>query len=309
VTIGLLKDLGWQGTVAVPTSVSASDGTESDNVIVSWDSAANAHHYQIYRNTSNSLVGVNSLATNDLESPFNDLSAIPGTLYYYWVKACNDISCSDYSTPDSGWKNAGFLTAPTNVSAGDSIFTDKITVSWNETGGANYYKIYRNTDGLMEEEDLLFDNIIGNTFDDISVTTTESYYYMLKACNNISCSDFSPSDTGSLKTTKISTPSNVSASDGIYLDKVIISWNTVPGIAYYQVFRNTEDSVFGSTIIKNNSTANSFDDTSISLNLEYFYWVKACSNTECSVFSISDSGYLKLLVLDKHIYLPLISNK
>jgi hypothetical protein len=88
-----------------PTGVSATDGTFTDKVRVSWTASITADSYSVYRNTSNSSAGATLLGSPGA-SPYDDTSATAGTTYYYFVKACHAGSCSDFSTSDSGYRSA-----------------------------------------------------------------------------------------------------------------------------------------------------------------------------------------------------------
>ena len=85
--------------------VTASDGSYTDKVQVSWTAATGATSYQVYRNTSSSSSGATQVGT-PTASPYSDTTATPGAVYYYFVKACNSTICSDFSTPDSGYRSA-----------------------------------------------------------------------------------------------------------------------------------------------------------------------------------------------------------
>lgn len=85
-----------------PSNVQASDGTFTDRVRVSWYASASATRYEVYRATSAS--GNKTLLGSVTNTSFDDMNALAGTVYYYWVKACNDSGCSDYSFADTGYK-------------------------------------------------------------------------------------------------------------------------------------------------------------------------------------------------------------
>lgn len=89
-------------------------------------------------------------------------------------------------------------------------------------------------------------------------------------------------------------PANLEASDGSYTNKVSISWDSVPHADYYQVYRNTVDSVKGATLINAPSTS-PFDDTSAIPGVTYYYRIKACQDTTCSLFSLANTGWRKLI--------------
>ncbi len=143
---------------AAPTGVSASDGTWSDRVRILWNASAGATSYHVYRNTTN-----DSGTAADLGSVggvgADDMSAVAGTTYYYWVKAFNVIGGSPFSSPDTGFRATGAQPTPTptpttvpggppvptGVSASDGTFSDRVRILWNASAGATGYWIYRNT--------------------------------------------------------------------------------------------------------------------------------------------------------------------
>ncbi len=84
-----------------PTGVSATDGTYSNRVVVSWNSAAGATGYNVYRSTSISDYGSEIKDTSS--TSHTDYSVTTGTMYYYRVKAYNSCGMSVYSSYDPGY--------------------------------------------------------------------------------------------------------------------------------------------------------------------------------------------------------------
>jgi hypothetical protein len=132
------------GVPAAPTGVNASDGTYTDRVRISWNASSGATSYNVYRNTSNSSNGA-SLIGSPAASPFDDTSATVGTTYWYFVKACNAVGCSGFSTSNSGYR-AGSAPgsfgkiAPANGATNQS---STVTISWGTSAGATtYYYCY-----------------------------------------------------------------------------------------------------------------------------------------------------------------------
>jgi hypothetical protein len=186
----------------IPQNITASDGTDLTKIIVSWAESDNTKYYQVFRSTDNEPGEAIQIATiNSTSSSYDDTSAIPGTIYYYWVKACNEYHCSEFSTSDSGWRAADVLTAPTGVLATDGIYNDKVIITWNGVGGADYYQVYRNSVNSTVDANLLANSISLWTFDDLTAVRGTDYYYWLKACKTQEqmCSDFSIYDIGYLK--------------------------------------------------------------------------------------------------------------
>jgi len=89
----------------------------------------------------------------------------------------------------------------------------------------------------------------------------------------------------------ISAPTNVSASEGTYYDKVRIAWNAVGGASAYLVYRSgTNDS--SSAELIGTTTVNSANDRTAEIGPVYYYWVKAQRvNGVLSPFSLPASGW------------------
>ena len=91
---------------AVPGGITASDGTFTEKVAVSWGNVTGEDSFEVYRcsnaddTDSCSLTG--STEANVLN--FDDTGANPqGTVHYYRVRACHNVNgCSAYSTADAG---------------------------------------------------------------------------------------------------------------------------------------------------------------------------------------------------------------
>ena len=91
-----------------PSGVSASDGTYTDRVEISWDVHHNGPNYDsyycVYRSSSE---GGEKTAISGWQAStnYNDTTGDAGTTYFYWVKAATDSDGSnptDYSSYDTG---------------------------------------------------------------------------------------------------------------------------------------------------------------------------------------------------------------
>jgi serralysin len=65
---------------------------------------------------------------------------------------------------------------------------------------------------------------------------------------------------------------SISASDGDFADRVRVTWTDVPGNTGYEVRRNTTTDATGAGPV-GNPTANTFDDTTATPGITYYYWV------------------------------------
>jgi predicted phage tail protein len=119
-----------------PTNVSATDGTFTDKVQITWTASSGATSYKVYRYTSNNSSSA-SLIGSPTTTSFNDTSAAAGTTYYYWVKATNTSGDSAFSSYNTGWRaTAGSLaeafdnTSLTVTTGGNTNWFGQITPSY-----------------------------------------------------------------------------------------------------------------------------------------------------------------------------------
>lgn len=124
----------------------------------------------------------NSLETGD--TFYEDITGLdPVTEYAYQAQARNDAG-------ESNWTASAYFTtcpaAPTNVSASDGTYTDKVVINWTKSTGATGYKVYRGA-------------VLVDTLGDVATYN----------------------DTGA--DAGIITPGTASATDGVHTDKVVLS--------------------------------------------------------------------------------------
>lgn len=180
-------------TIITPTAVSASDGTYSDFVRVTWTGVTGATEYDVYRSTINSpstAQYIGSVAA----SPYDDSTALPCTTYYYWVKARRGGLSSPFSTSDSGFR---LPSAPTGVSASDGTFRNFIRVSWNAltTPAVTSYQVWRNTINDSSTATQIA-TVTVSPYDDYATVSGQYYWYWVKACGSCGCSGFSLPNRG-----------------------------------------------------------------------------------------------------------------
>ncbi len=89
------------------------------------------------------------------------------------------------------------------------------------------------------------------------------------------------------------TPTDLTASEGEYTDKVKLEWFEVKGVEYYSVFRNTVNDSGTATDISGQILSNSYDDISAVFAQHYYYWVQACSTAGYSALSSAAFGFTK----------------
>ena len=167
----------------------------------------------------------------------------------------------------------------------------QVDLSWSDAGDAyTYYEVYRHTtndnSGLSPITSPL---AASRTYtDNMGLTTDATYYYWLKACQgegaNASCSDF----FAHTQATPKQPPAPISMVNGASpsSDTISLWWPVVEGADSYEVYRHTENSENGRTLLTDPAiNAPNYDDTTGLTGDPYFYWVKACDGENCSDFS------------------------
>lgn len=277
---------------AAPTGVSASDGTSTAKIRITWNASSGATSYEIYRATSDSSSAASLLASAVKSAYYDDTTAEVGVTYYYWVVACNSIGKSGYSSSASGWRAYAVPAAPTGVSATDGTRTDGVAVTWNSVSGATSYSVWRSDTSSSASASCLMNGITATSYTDTTAVEGKTYWYWVKATNQGGTSAFSASDTGSRKVAAPSAPTGVKASDGLSATEIVVSWTAVASAASYSVWRSESPSSGSAQQLASGLTTTSYADVSAVVGKTYYYWVKATNVGGTSGFSESDTGCL-----------------
>ena len=128
-------EVNQEGVLTVPAGLTASDGTFSDGVHVSWTQVSGATHYMLYRSDNSGDYGT-ALTGWITALNYVDNTALNGVFYYYTVKAAQNASglnATAFSNTDDGWRpcfTANFTTS--GVCLGQpTTFTDMSSVHTN----------------------------------------------------------------------------------------------------------------------------------------------------------------------------------
>ena len=126
-----------------PQSISVVDRTSS-SLTVAWSAPApSATFYAFYElHRSSSERGDYSVVASDIASAkFVDQNLEPESVYYYVVRACNKLGCSDATDEIA----AGITESATAVNAPETppfIATTGKGLTWTGVKGATYYEVY-----------------------------------------------------------------------------------------------------------------------------------------------------------------------
>ena len=275
-----------------PENLSATDGTSSEYIRLTWSASMGATKYRIYRHTSDVFSSSQEIASEVTALTWDDTTAIPDTTYFYWVAAESDSGVGNVGNSDSG--SRAVLSAPQGVQASDNSSPDHVSVSWNLLAGASSYYVFRNTTNDSQSAGQVAQNLLASPFEDTSASPGTTYYYWVRAYNG-ALSQWSSSDAGTrLQLPAPDAPTNVSASDGPGIAPIQVSWNAASGASSYYIYQGTSNSVGSASEVAQTATLNWTDNNSAP-NQTYYYWVRSWrENGGHSAYSQSDSGSWQL---------------
>ncbi len=208
VSIFSMFDAGYYGAVGTAPArpmVTATDGTMTDKVTISWNVVDNTLVYDVFRAPIPAFfgfdLGIKPVRIASVEGlTYDDTTAVDGNRYCYWVKSRNSWGPSLYSRFDTGYVGAAQNppAAPANVMATDDL-SGKVTVTWDASEGAIIYEIWRALKPASQGGTPVMVGKTNNTvltFDDTTAVAGTTYYYWAKAQDSWGSSAYGKFDTG-----------------------------------------------------------------------------------------------------------------
>jgi len=177
---GLWVGMTVAGQPAAPTDLQASAG--DGDVSLSWNAAAGATAYDIYRSTSSGAEGGSPYLSGITGTSFTDSGLSDGTTYFYEVTAVNSSGQSAVSNEASATPEAIVTVpaAPANLIA--SPGNSQVDLAWSASAGATSYNLYRGTSSGGEI--LVQTGITGTDYTDTGLSDGITYYYEVTAVNS-----------------------------------------------------------------------------------------------------------------------------
>ena len=297
------SDSGYKAPAFDPPSGISASVTNTDKIRVSWQTVAGATNYNVY---CNSGAGNYSHGGQTANTNYDDFTQHPCVTNSYWIRATGSNYAESLLSTNivAGYKVPAF-DPPSGISASVTN-TDKIRVSWQTVAGATNYDVYRSSGAGNSGGG---GNVIGNTantsFDDTTWDPCITNYYSIRATGaNYGESVISTNVVPGVRAPAFVPPSVVSASDGVYSNKVRVTWSAVAGATGYEIWRGGAGNVpipgeisSGAGNKVGSATGTSFDDTSVSSGAGnsvsiYYYRIRATNNVNgLSIFSVADIGY------------------
>ncbi|MFC1515616.1 hypothetical protein ACFL7E_02530 [Thermodesulfobacteriota bacterium] len=124
----------------------------------------------------------------------------------------------------------------------------------------------------------------------IAYLTTNTLIYDGVSLSEIDASCTFYSSTPSIEVQLPLSPSWIVASDGIYTDKIAISWGAVSGVSYYNIYY--ADSLTGTIYYIDSTTSTFMDMIGGTPDKIYYFWISSVNAGGESALSSPDSGYI-----------------
>jgi hypothetical protein len=253
-----------------PSWVEATDFIYEDRTEVTWeDTDQDAIIYKVLRNGS--LLSV--VSSN--ESKYVDRTGVLGATYDYCVVVEDMYETETAPVCDSGGRR---ILPPAAVSASDGLYTDRVEVTWLDISLINTgYSIYRDGSPLGTA------GPGAGSFRDTSAVPLTNYTYSVTATFTGGYESVVVADGGWRGT--IMPPASVRASDGQYLDRIVITWqDQAPDELGYRIYR--DDTLIDSTGVDTEA----YEDTTVMFNAAYEYCVATIGTGYDESARICDTG-------------------
>ena len=175
--------IGVSAVITPAKVVLVSAKADSAGILVTWQKAAGAHSYQVFRKTANT--GWQRIAKNIHDTEWKDIDAVKGTKYIYTVRAVADDGATrggydKTGKPATVTKNP---TTPADVTLGKAVAGKSgITVTWSYAADARTYRVYRKAAGETKWT-IVAKNAEGKSWMDKNVTKGVKYTYTVRGVN------------------------------------------------------------------------------------------------------------------------------
>ena len=264
--------------------VSITTNASSGKPSLKWNAVDGASKYEVYRATSKN--GTYTKMYTTTSTSYTNSSAVPGTTYYYKVKAI----CGKSSYGNSAYSVVKSITcdcARPTVTVKCNENTGKPVLSWKAVDGASKYYIYRSTDGGKTYK--YWDSTSKTSYTNSGAEAGKTYYYKVKAvCGKSSYGNSAQSLAKSIVCDCAKPVLSITAVNG----KPKLSWNAVDGATKYWVYRSTDGKNFK---YYDTTTKLSYTNMSTTAGTTYYYKLKAVNgSTSYDASALSNAVSLKV---------------
>lgn len=276
-----------------PSGIIATFAAHPDKIVVSWNPPAEADTYTLYYSDDSDFQNATVLASGLTDTSYDDFSATAGVLRWYWVRAFNAAGGGGISESANGVRSEPVPSPPSTVTAEDSVHYGSIALTWSAVAEANSYSVYRNTTDSFGTASQMVNSLSVTSWTDTNVDESANYFYWVTGTNYGGEGSPSLSEPGSTRSIMLAVTANVSATDGTYDNRIVISWDSANDAVDYRVMRSESSEGPFSTLTTTSSTSHT--DSNVVPGIQYFYTVTSIDiNADSAAPSMPDAGYRSL---------------
>ncbi len=280
-------DFGTRAIIIPPDTLIASDSLFENRTVLAWSSTSTkVVLFKIFRDGKQ--IATRSASTRQYE----DLDGVANKKYDYAISAMDAMGHESRKIHATGSRA---LHGPSGLLVTKDVFEEKVVLTWKDNSGfENGYRIRREypPDGIFEIGEV-GPNRTSFT-DSITSRSGMSYQYYVDAFNadpddHSDTRDswgYSEADSG-IGSSRIHPPANVQATDGVYEDKVVITWEDSSQVEHgYVIFRNgVQYAVIGANTTSYTDAAPLFGQQTIYEVAAYRYFEENASEKKSDVGS------------------------
>jgi len=187
-------------------AVSASQGTYTSYVSVSWKAGTGAKSYKVYRSTTEDFDDATLLGST-AKLAWTDKSVTAGTKYWYFVRAI-DANGVEHENEKSacGYAKAVTPSCP-KPTATDGSYAAYVKLTWTKSSGVSKYYVFRGTTTTFDNASCIGYSTSNTAYDKTATLGVKYYYWICPAVGSSVYVKKSAYDAGFRKVTiSISTP-------------------------------------------------------------------------------------------------------
>lgn len=260
------------------------------SIKITWSKVSGATGYALYRSTSQT--GSWTRLATVKGTSYTDSTAIPGTTYYYTVKAYVTANGKNHY---SGYVKTGVGTATSFVKpkmkSAQSVGFNSLKLTWSAGNSPDGYVIYRSTNSNIGWSKIATVKGTAVSYTDKTAAYNKQYYYVIRSYVTVNGTNYysgyyKPGIAGKAVAVQ---PTFKVVSNGY--NSVKMSWNTVGQADGYRIYRSTSSDGKSWTrigTVKDGNTTVYYDNT-VTCGKTYYY-------TMCAYKTINGST-----VVSKHL--------
>ncbi|MGL4388864.1 MAG: fibronectin type III domain-containing protein [Brevinema sp.] len=261
----------------------ATQGDFPDKVNITWSLNPYYKYYQVFR-ASGQFTGDHKAVSDKItKAQCVDKDTIPGKNYYYHVVSYNHEDVPIYQTESVlGYAGIAVISPPKNIQTKKAISSEEIRLNWSAVPEADGYAIYRS---LSSEN--VYTSIAQTLYPYFSDTIAIPGVLYKYRISSVDSTGFEGGLSNPVEGLRFGINNNISATDGEFTDKIIVSWDPVLCAQSYNIYRSIDQDA-PQFLTHTRSLTYTDKDSSLKDSLLYYYWIEAIS--KISDLAISDKS-------------------